>query len=61
MKGIGLLRKAMQLHGGTDESFAKQVLGRARISIHRWKKGIKPIPEAVIARLKAYLTEDRDP
>ena len=61
VKGRALLSKAMRLHGGSDERFAKDVLGRARISIHRWKKGLKPIPEAVLARLRAYLVEDREP
>lgn len=54
MKGTGLLRRAMKVHGGTIDSFAREVLGRSRVSIWRWKRN-HPMPEAVIDRLKSYL------
>lgn len=58
MKGAKLLARARQVHGGSIESFAKDVLGRSRVSVWRWEKKQQPIPETVIARLKAYLTDE---
>lgn len=50
----------MKRHGGTVDEFAKQVLGRSRISIWRWLRKSYPIPPAVIVRLKTYLHETSD-
>lgn len=59
MKGQGLLRDALKKYGGDKDSFAKDVLGRSRVSVWRWQKkdDPTPIPEAVIARLRSYLQE----
>lgn len=58
--GTILLKRAMKRHGGTVDEFAKQVLGRSRISIWRWLRKSYPIPPAVIVRLKTYLHETSD-
>ena len=44
----------MKVHGGTVDRFARDVLGRSRVSIWRWKRN-HPMPDAVIDRLKSYL------
>lgn len=60
--GVRLLRRAMKLHGGTIDDFAKQVLGRSRVSIWRWLRKAYPIPLAVRERLRVYCHEmDTDP
>lgn len=61
MKGQGLLRDALKKHGGDKDAFAKDVLGRSRVSVWRWqkKKHPTPIPQAVIDRLRTYLNEGR--
>lgn len=56
-RGTILLTRALRRHGGTIDEFAKEVLGRSRVSIWRWQRRTHSIPEAVIARLKAYLKE----
>lgn len=55
--GTILLKRSLARHGGTMDDFAKEVLGRSRVSVWRWMRRTHPIPAAVIARLKAYLTE----
>ena len=55
--GTILLQRAMRKHGGTVDDFAKEVLGRSRVSIWRWLRKATPIPEAVRTRLKTYLAE----
>ena len=57
--GSILLQRAIKLHGGTIDSFAKEVLGRSRVSIWRWQRHLKPIPQAVQARLRTYCAEKR--
>jgi len=57
--GSILLQRAIKLHGGTIDSFAKEVLGRSRVSIWRWQRHLKPIPQAVQDRLRAYCAEKR--
>ena len=52
-----LLKRAMKLHGGTIDDFAKQVLGRSRVSIWRWLRNAHPIPLAVRERLRTYCRE----
>ena len=52
-----LLKRAMKLHGGTIDDFAKQVLGRSRVSIWRWLRKAHPIPLAVRERLRVYCRE----
>jgi hypothetical protein len=47
----------MKLHGGTIDDFAKDVLGRSRVSIWRWLRVITPIPQAVQQRLRTYCAE----
>jgi hypothetical protein len=60
--GVTLLKRAMKLHGGTIDDFAKQVLGRSRVSIWRWLRKAHPIPLAVRERLRTYCREmDADP
>lgn len=55
MKGDVYLRRAIKLHGGSYDAFAKQVLGRSRVSVWRWLRKEKPIPDCVIDRLKTYV------
>jgi plasmid maintenance system antidote protein VapI len=61
--GTILLKRAMKLHGGTVDGFAREVLGRSRVSIWRWLRKATPIPQAVRDRLKAYCADmrERDP
>lgn len=61
--GVILLKRAMKLHGGGVDVFAKEVLGRSRVSIWRWLRRATPIPMAVQERLRAYCAEmrERDP
>jgi len=56
MLGQGLLKKAIKKHGGGYDDFARQVLGRSRVSVWRWLKGTHSMPQAVIDRLRAYLS-----
>ena len=58
--GTILLKRAMKLRGGTVDDFARQVLGRSRVSIWRWLRKATPIPQAVRDRLKAYCAEQRN-
>ena len=51
-----MLRKALDAHGGTVETFAAEVLGRSRSTVWRWLTGRTDIPPAVLTRLRAYLT-----
>lgn len=59
--GVILLKRAMRLHGGTIDDFAREVLGRSRVSIWRWLKKAHPIPKAVQDRLRTYCLEMREP
>lgn len=52
-----LLKRAMKLHGGTVDDFAKDVLGRSRVSIWRWLRKLTPIPQAVQQRLRTYCAD----
>lgn len=55
LKGDLYLRRAIKLHGGSYDAFAKEVLGRSRVSVWRWLRKEKAIPECVIDRLKSYV------
>lgn len=55
MLGQGLLRRAVKKHGGSYDDFARQVLGRSRVSIWRWLRGTHAMPSPVIDRLRQYL------
>lgn len=55
MKGDIYLRRAIKLHGGSYDAFAKEVLGRSRVSVWRWLRKEKQIPDCVIDRLKTYV------
>lgn len=60
--GIRLLNRAIRLHGGTLDDFAREVLGRSRVSVWRWLRKAHPVPQAVRDRLRAYCHEmERDP
>jgi hypothetical protein len=59
--GQTILRRAMRLHGGTTDEFAKEVLGRSRVSVWRWLRKDHPIPKAVQDRLRVYCLEMREP
>ena len=50
-----LLTKAIEASGLTVAVFAQTILGRSKSSVYRWLNG-QPIPQAVVARLRAYLT-----
>ncbi len=52
-----LLKRAMKLHGGTIDDFAKDVLGRSRVSVWRWLRKLTPIPQAVQQRLRTYCAD----
>ena len=59
--GTILLKRAMRLHGGTIDDFAREVLGRSRVSIWRWLRKAHPMPKAVQDRLRTYCLEMREP
>jgi hypothetical protein len=58
--GVILLKRAMKYHGGGVDEFAREVLGRSRVSIWRWLRKATPIPRAVQDRLRVYNEEHRD-
>lgn len=55
MKGKVHLQRAIRLHGGTLDAFAKEVLGRSRVSVWRWLNDSQEMPDVVVERLKAYV------
>lgn len=59
--GTILLKRAMRMHGGTIDDFAREVLGRSRVSIWRWLRKAHPMPKAVQDRLRTYCLEMREP
>ena len=59
--GVGLLRRAIKVHGGTYEDFSQGVLGRSRVTVYRWLRGTHAIPAIVVERLRKYLSGKEAP
>jgi hypothetical protein len=52
-----LLRRAIEASGLSARRFAREVLIRDERTVRRWLAGDSPMPEPVIAKLRALLGE----